>query len=219
MNCIIIEDNKLQQHVISEFVKITEGLELIGVYSNVVEIMANSDSLLNIDVLFLDVELPIMTGIEFLEKFKPTVNVILITGNKNYALDAFNNDVIDYLVKPIEYSRFLRSINKLKQLSSKNESIYIKSNGAVIKLYLNEILWVKSANEYLIIYTSTKKYMIYSTILNFMNKLPDYFMRVHRSHIINSKKINSFIDNHVNIAHYKIKVSKTYLKDVQKIII
>lgn len=180
--------------------------------------MANSDSLLNIDVLFLDVELPIMTGIEFLEKFKPTVNVILITGNKNYALDAFNNDVIDYLVKPIEYSRFLRSINKLKQLSSKNESIYIKSNGAVIKLYLNEILWVKSANEYLIIYTSTKKYMIYSTILNFMNKLPDYFIRVHRSHIINLKKINSFTDNHINIANHKIKVSKTYLKDVQKII-
>ena len=214
MNCVIIEDNKVQQHIISEFVKTTEGLNLIGVYESVIDIMKKLNNLLDVDVLFLDVELPMMTGIEFLEKFKPSVDVILITSNESYAVDAFNNDVVDYLVKPINYPRFLYAVNKLKVLQENKDSIFIKSNGVVVKLILDGVLWIKSANEYLIIYTDVKKYMVYSSMSDFLEKLPNNFTQVHRSHIVNFNKIETYSNNLLKINDHLIKVSKTYVKKV-----
>lgn len=217
MNCVIIEDNEVQQHIISEFVNITENLNLIGVYTSVVDIMGKLNNLLEVDVLFLDVELPEMTGIEFLEKFNPSVNVILITANEGYAVDAFNNDVIDYLVKPINYPRFLYAVNKLKPIDKIKESIFIKSNGELVKLILEEVLWVKSASEYLIIYTESKKHMVYSSMIDFLERLPNTFIQVHRSHIVNFKKIESYSNNLLKINEHFIKVSKTYVKKVIEI--
>ncbi len=199
MNCVIIEDNKVQQHIISQYVESTSQLKLVGVYSNVVDIMTKLNNFLNVDVLFLDVELPLMTGIEFLEKYKPNVRVILITSHKSYALDAFNNDVIDYLVKPVQYPRFLHSLNKLKDFEKGKDTICIKSSGKMIKLSCNDILWVKSANEYLIIYTPNDKFIIYSTMQQLIDRLPNFFMRVHRSHIVNTRKIESFFKSHLFI--------------------
>lgn len=214
MNCVIIEDNKVQQHLFSEFVRTTENLSLIGVYESVVGIMEELNDFLNIDVLFLDVELPIMTGIEFLEQFKPSVNVILITSKESYAVDGFNNGVVDYLVKPIKYTRFLSAINKLKFERKTEGFIFIKSSGEVVKLILNKVLWIKSANEYMIIYTESNKYMIYSSLSHLLEKLPDHFIQVHRSHIVNFDKIESFSNHLLKINNHLIKVSKTYLQIV-----
>jgi len=209
MNCIVIDDDVVQQHIICEYINETKGLHLLNKYSSATEAIGYIQNP-SLDVIFLDVEMPNMSGIEFLEQIKPESNVILITSNKDYALEAYNNDVVDYLLKPISYPRFLHSISKIVETAKKY--LFIKSNGANVKIDCDTILWVESASEYLVIYTNTKKHLIYSSMAAILSKLPSNFMRVHRSNIVNVDKIDSVTSKIVFIGKSNIKVSKTYSK-------
>lgn len=215
MNCIVIDDDLVQQHLISEFINKTEGVNLIHVYSNVSEVIGELD---DIDLLFLDVEMPGMSGIEFLEKYNPKSNVILITSKRVYALDGFDNDVVDFLLKPISYQRFLKSINKIEKLKPEIDSMYVKSNGAIVKIKFNEINWIQSASEYVVIHIGSKRYMVYSSMEKILNKLPENFIRVHRSNIVNSSKVDSVKGFVVKIEGQEVKISKTYKQQLMSIL-
>jgi len=213
MNCIIIEDDKLSRKVIEEFINRTENTELIASYENAVDaINALNNSSVNVDLVFLDVEMPQMTGIEFLRTFEQKPQVIIISGKDKYAIEAFEHDVTDYLLKPITYARFYKAVSRAqsrfeeKQQSNKanfdevNNQIFIKRGSTLIRLNYNDILYVEALENYVIVTTFNEKYTIHFTMKAIGDKLPNnIFKRVHRSYIVNINKIKGIEDNSIII--------------------
>lgn len=215
LNCIIIEDNKAIQHLLSSYIQETKNLNLLDIFENPVEVLQsplNSE----VDVIFLDIEMPKMSGIEFLQQSDINAHVIITTSNKDYAIHGYENNAIDFLLKPISYSRFLKAINKVwvanSNVKKANKYLFIKSNKDYVKIEISDILWIQSASEYVLIYTSQGKHMVYSNMKDILSKLNSNFMQVHRSYIIALDKVEKISKNHVTINGNVISVSKTYSK-------
>jgi DNA-binding LytR/AlgR family response regulator len=221
MKCIVIEDDIVQQELILNLINETDSLNFIRSYESSISAIKDLSNI-DVDIIFLDVEMPGMSGIEFLEQFKlpEQTKVILTTSNKEYAIQAFDNGVTDYLLKPISYPRFLKAVNKVinqsKNTSSSKDFLFIKSNGAQVKLKFDDILWLQSASEYIMIYTTKGKHMVYSSMDSILEKLSNNFVRVHRSNIISLDKIEKIHNNIIEIDGQLIKVSKGY-KDNLKV--
>jgi len=219
MNCIVIEDNLVQEQLINSHINETSSLQLLGSYpdcSSAIRTMNN----FKVDILFLDIEMPGENGLEFLEHYKldEDTQVILTTTNSKYAIRAFEAGVTDYLMKPISYQRFSKSINKViernKISSFKKDFMFIKSKGLFIKLMFQDIVWIKSSFEYVIIYTLDNKYMVYSSMAQILKKLPNSFVRVHRSNIVSLNRIDKIDGNVLEVNGEMVKVSKMYKNDL-----
>lgn len=213
MNCIIIDDDKLSRKVISEFVQRTEDLKLIDTYDSAVDaINSLKEVKKEVELVFLDIEMPDMSGIEFLKNLDNYPQIIIISSKEKYAIDAFEYDVVDYLLKPIKYGRFYKAINKavkrkgqtigFKSVGSgsneaKNE-VYIKENSSLVRLEYNDIIFIEALENYVNVTTFDKKYTIHFTMKSILEKLPpDLFIRVHRSFIINAHHILGIEDNSI----------------------
>lgn len=234
MNCIIIDDDKMSRKVLEEYVKRTDSLKLINVYSNAIDaINAIKQSIEPIHIIFLDIEMPDMDGIDFLNTLKQTDSQIIIVSAKDkYAITAFEYDVTDYLLKPFSYARFYKAIDKaFKKLdnlitsksfnenSTKSEEIFIKKNATLIKLNLNDILFIEALENYIIINTHDEKYTIHFTMKSIEEKLPpSKFKRIHRSYIVNITKIKGIEENSVIIKTSEgtklLPIGKSYRDDL-----
>jgi DNA-binding LytR/AlgR family response regulator len=221
MNCYVIEDDKIQQHILLNHISKIENINVVGVFEDVINI---EEKILvdQPDLIFLDVELPGISGVEFLKKASLPCHtkVVMVTSSKNYALDGYENDVLDYLLKPVSVDRFKKAVNKFiewKKIDSDKGFLYVRSNGADVKLFYQDILRVKAASEYIIIYTTNGKCIVYSTMSSIMEKLTDGFIRIHRSHIVSVDKIEKINSNSVEINGEIIRVSKSYKKELDKI--
>jgi DNA-binding LytR/AlgR family response regulator len=212
MNCLIVDDDELSRKTIEHFIKETSFLTLEKSCSSAIEavnVLTNNN---NIQLIFLDIEMPIMNGIDLLKNFTDHPQIILMTSHKNYALEAFEYNVTDYLLKPVTYARFLKAVKKAAEKAKENnviqnsdkEDIFIKVDSSLIKLSLKDILWLEAMGDYVSVHTAEKKYMVYSTMKRMEEKLPEAFMRVHRSYIVNINRIN-------NIDDYCITINKTIL--------
>jgi DNA-binding LytR/AlgR family response regulator len=221
MNCIIIDDDKLSCRVIEEFISKTENLELVHTFNNPVDAINAIKNDSEIDLIFLDIEMPEMSGIDFLDNLTSTPQIIIISSKEQYALNAFEYDVTDYLLKPITYSRFFKAINKAlirlnkDKLNTKGNEIFIKHNASLVKLKFADILWVEALENYVILNTYYDKYTIHFTMKAFENKLPmNKFTRVHRSFIVNTSNINVIEDNDILIKTHdgikSIPIGKSY---------
>jgi DNA-binding LytR/AlgR family response regulator len=208
MNCIIIEDDKLSSRIIEEFVDKTSELNLLYSFSNAVDAINVLKEEENVQLIFLDVELPDMTGIEFMDSLDLKSQVIIISSKDKYAVDAFNHEVTDYLVKPISYARFYKAIERArKRMQMRNgldrigkEEIFIKKNSTLVRLRYDQILWVEALENYVIFNTYDDKYTIHFTMKAIEIKLPaEKFTRVHRSYIVNTGSIDVIEDNSVLI--------------------
>ena len=206
MNCIIIDDDSFVRKITEDFVKKNESLTLLHSLSSAVEANNVLNSNENIDLIFLDIEMPEMTGIDFLNSLSSLPQVIIVSSKEKYALDAFEYDVTDYLLKPFTYSRFCKAVNKVLERQEKNrmhakgEEIFIKHNSSLVKLKYAEILWIEAMENYVIINTFSEKYMIHFTMRAIEEKLPPkQFLRVHRSFIVNIGSIHSIEDNSIYI--------------------
>ncbi len=208
MNCIIIEDDKLSLRIIEEFVSKTSDLDLVNTYSNAVDAINLLATENNIQLIFLDIELPDMSGMEFLDSLENGPQVVVISSKDKYAVDAFNYEVTDYLVKPVNYARFYRAIERSrKRLQMRNgldkigkDEIFIKKNSTLVRLRYDNILWVEALENYVIFNTFDEKYTIHFTMKAIEQKLPsDKFTRVHRSYIVNTGSIEVIEDNSVLI--------------------
>ncbi len=204
MNCIIIDDDKLSRKVIEEFVKKTDFLTLIDSYSNALDAMNAFSGDEEIHLIFLDVEMPEMTGLEFLKTIENPPQIIIISGQEKYALEAFEYDVVDYLLKPISLQRYYKSVNKAYKIFNeknyiveKNNQIFIKSkNSTLVNLKYDDILWIEALENYVIVSTFDSRYTIHFTMKSIVNKLPsNIFKRVHRSYIVNVNQIGIIEDN------------------------
>ncbi len=220
MNCIIIDDDLMSRKIIEEFVARTDQLNLVNSYENAVDAINAFNNEEDIDLIFLDIEMPEMSGIDFLKTLQNPPQIIIISSKDKYALDAFNYDVIDYLLKPITYSRFFKAINKANvrfknKVDSKENEIFIKKNSALVRLKYDEILWIEALENYVIFNTFTDKYTIHFTMKAIEQKLPAHqFTRVHRSFIVNTSSINVIEDNSVIIktkdGSKSIPIGKSY---------
>jgi DNA-binding LytR/AlgR family response regulator len=205
MNCIIIDDDKLSLRIIEEFVEKTEFLNLIDSYSNAIDAI-NAFNKNEIHLIFLDVEMPEMSGLEFLKTLKDPPQIIIVSSKDKYAIEAFEYDVTDYLLKPVSYARFYKAVQKAQgryssgdsEANDKLDEIFIKNNSSLIKLKYEDIYWIEALENYVVINTYDEKYTIHFTMKSISEKLPsNRFLRVHRSYIVNVNKINVIEDNTV----------------------
>ncbi len=210
MNCIIIDDDKFSTKIIEEFVTKTDGLILVGKYSNAVSAInaLNANDTENpIHLIFLDIEMPEMSGIDFLRSLNVLPQVIIYSSQEKYALEMYEYDVTDYLLKPVLYPRFIKAVNKARErfdkkenLSKKSTEIFIKNNSSLVRVKYDDILWIEALENYVVVNTFKDKFTIHFTMKSISDKMPmDKFVRIHRSFIVNMSKIKVIEDNSVII--------------------
>lgn len=234
MKTIVVDDDQLSRKVIEEFVNRTESLTLVNSFSNAVDAINEfQEKKDEIDLIFLDVEMPEMTGIEFLKSLPSNPYVIIISAKETYALEAFEYEVTDYILKPISYSRFFKAVTKVQkkakmdietqpaEVSDTNDEIFIKKNSVFIRLKYNDILFVEALENYVIVNTFTEKFTIHFTMKSILAKLPENkFKRVHRSYIVNINMIKGIEDNNViiDVEEEKklIPIGKSYKEKLMK---
>lgn len=226
MNCIIVDDDEQVRLLVATLVKDTDFLHLVKNCSSAVEA---SNLLLKekIDLIFLDVLMPGMTGLELLKTLegqKP--QVIMITANKEFAVDAYDFDVCDFIAKPITRSRFIKAVSKAKKLhdiytsgdtkiESNNDIVFIKSNSSFIKLNTKDIYLIEAQVDYVAIHTHTEKYIIHSTMKELKSKLPESdFIRVHNSFIVRTENITAIEGNSLVVNQRIIPISRSKQKDL-----
>jgi DNA-binding LytR/AlgR family response regulator len=225
LNCLIIDDEPLARKGISEYVKEIEFLQLTGecgTAAEAVSIIANKP----IDLLLLDIQMPRLTGIDFLKSMTRPPMAIITTAYSEYALEGYSLDVIDYLVKPIPFDRFLKAVQKafdFHQLKTRDvpttspEYFFVKSNGKYEKVAFNDILFVESMQNYVVIHLPGQKLIVYMTLAGLEAQLPPRrFMKVHKSYIVSLEQVNSIENNEIIIRQSRIPISRTLKDEVMK---
>lgn len=227
MNCIIVDDDIVSQQIIQGLIARTEFLNAVKSFTDPVQASVFLQTN-EIDLVFLDVEMPSLSGFEFLNTLKVRPQIILISAKKDYALEAFEHSVADFLVKPIEdYSRFLRAVLKAQENHKKDieshedvqKGIFIKIDSLLVHFKMEDIIYVEAYGDYVKIHTPDKVYTAYATMKNVEKKLPDSeFMRVHRSFIVRLDKIQNIDSTTLQIMNHILPISGTYRGDLlQKI--
>ena len=207
MNCIIVDDDKLSCKVLEGYVTKYSSLNLIGVFYDAIsarnEIIKHKD----IDLILLDIKMPEMDGFDFIGSLDHPPNIIIVSGESEFALRAFDFNVVDFLLKPVTYSRFCKAIDKtIRYFSPKeyspgeDEEIFIKKESTLVKLKLKDIVFVEALENYVTLNTKTDKYTIHFTMKAIESQLPSsVFLRVHRSFIINKSMIKTIKENSLDI--------------------
>lgn len=221
IDCIIIEDEKIAAQHLQRLVEQESSLALHGVFFNVAEALNFLAEEL-IDLIFLDVEMPGSTGFDLLDQLSYRPFIILTTSKTEYAFTAFQYSVTDYLKKPITIPRFKESVEKIKPLINKQKAnlandIFIKADGKLICLHNNDIRFIEATGDYVKFVTDQKTFLSLATLKSIEEKLnPDMFLKVHRSYIINTKKITDIEDNTILMGQHVIPISKAHRKIVME---
>lgn len=221
LNCIVIEDDVIQRMINVKLVKNHPDLNLVGEFSNATE-AKNFITKHVVDLIFLDIEMPVINGFVFLNDLKTNPQIIFITSKTEYALKAFNYNVIGYLQKPVTVNRFNNSVKRavgFHKLIEEKESNYIvvRSNLRKLKISLNKIKWIESFGDYVKIITDKDKNLTLSSMKSFEKELPkEKFLRVHRSFIINIEKVERFNSKFAEIGITKIPLSRNKKEDLIK---
>lgn len=222
---IIIEDEPIAADIIENFISRDKDFQLIGKCSDAVY-ASSLLSMYNIDLMFLDLHLPVVKGFDFLKKVKNPPFVIVTTAYHQYALEGYELDVLDYLLKPIPYDRFLMAIEKFKYMMeaedallevASKEYIFINIAKRQIKIFLNDIFYIESLREYIKIYTKSETYVVKMPISRIEENLDkNLFLRIHKSFIISKLKIESKTANEFVINGKKIPVGRTYKQYIEQ---
>jgi two-component system LytT family response regulator len=220
IRCVIIDDEPLARQLLTDFIKKVPELQLEGSFSSALkslELLRKKQ----VDVLFLDIQMPDITGIEFLKTLENRPLVIFTTAYAEYALEGFELDVADYLVKPFDFNRFLKSINKISQRlttpsakadAEKKDSIFVKDGTKLVKIELNSIRFIKGSREYVTIVTSERKITSLQTMKSLEENLPPEFIRIHNSYIVALPVIQTVFKNKVQIGEDVFPIGITYKK-------
>lgn len=225
LNCLIIDDEPLARKGIAEYVNEIEFLQLAGECGSAAE-AANFIASKPVDLLLLDIQMPRLTGIDFLKTLTRPPMAIITTAYSEYALEGYSLDVIDYLVKPIPFDRFLRAVQKafdFHQLKSRGiprnspEYFFVKSNGKYERVAFSEILYVESMQNYVLIHLPGQKLIVYMTLAGLEAQLPPRrFMKVHKSFVVSIEQVNSIENNEIIIRQSRIPISRALKDDVMK---
>lgn len=225
VTCAVIDDEPIAREILNEFISEDERLQLSGNYKNPREAIKGINSH-PAELLFLDINMPGLTGFQFLKSMPAPPAVIFTTAYREHALEGFNVNAIDYLLKPIAADRFLLAINKAMKFlrpsispeantnagtatSIVNDFFFVKANGALIKIFYEQVLFIEALKEYVKIVTIEKSIVTYHTLSGLEEKLPKgNFYRIHRSYIVNIKAITSIEANVVKIKDHELPISR-----------
>lgn len=238
MNCIIIDDEAMARAIVAQMITIHPGLELAGEFENAMEaIKFLNQNTAAVDLIFLDIHMPGFTGFDFIQTIKNPPSVILITSDKNFAIEAFEYEcIVDYLVKPITEDRFNKAVRKAEaqkniakeqaqapaqsqqnQPADTSTEFYVNIDRRLIKIGIASINIVEAKGDYILIKTEGKNYTVHSTLKKIEEKLPpSLFLKVHRTYVINIKKIIDIEDNSVLIGKDVIPVSRSNRPELMK---
>jgi len=214
IKCLILEDETAAQEVLQSYIDKTPFIDCIGIYESGLDI--TQDKLQQTDILFLDVQLPELSGLSYLKTITNPPKVIVTTAFTNYAIEAFEEAVVDYLLKPFSYERFFKAVNRVRnQLQVENEetdaSLFLYANKTIYKISIDDILYLKAEVDYVNVVTTEKAILILDSMRNWNEKLQNFkFMQIHRSYIINIDKIQKVYGNQVFIGENAIPIGKTY---------
>jgi two-component system, LytTR family, response regulator len=233
INCLVVDDELPAQEILKKFISSIDSLHLSGVCSNAIEAL----NLLQhhpIDLLFLDIQMPQLTGTEFIRSLKMPPKVIFTTAYNNYAVEAFELEAVDYLVKPIPFTRFVKAVNKVLSLTTATlvenpvsrqanypedqlPFMYFRSDRKMFKVYLKDILYMESMKDYLKVITTTGQIITKQALSSLQEMLPEgEFIRIHRSYIISQNKIQSYSQEKVQINNIELPIGKIYRLEVSR---
>lgn len=231
LKAIVVDDEPLAINVLKNYILQVKELELVATFSNAMDassFLRDND----IDIMFLDINMPYLDGLEFLSTLHKKPFVIMTTAHEEHALKSFELEAIDYLVKPISLPRFLKSVDRIiglkqgmvtsKSLRKKEKpSIFVKVDKKKLqKVYLDEIMVVESLKDYIRIITPTAKFIIHRTLSSFTDELPsDLFLRIHRSYTIAIDKVSVVEGNSVEVGGIRYTIGRSYLNDAKSRII
>lgn len=222
MNSLIIDDDLLICDMLQHFCDKVDAIDHVTVANSGLEAV-NLISQNSFDVIFLDFHLPDITGKEILEVIPPATYVVMITSNTDFGHESYNYEqIIDFLVKPLDFIRFARSINKIKNKresppsEQKTENLFVKEGNDLIKVNLEKVLYIKSSANYAQLVFKDRKLMTLMTLKELEQKLPDFFQRIHRSTIVNINMISSISKNKLQVEDESLSISETYSGDLLK---
>ena len=234
LRCLVVDDDPLSVQVVLNCIANTPFLTSAGSFTNPVE-AAESLRTDPVDLLFLDVEMPLLSGIELLRTLYQPPLVVLITSSVNYAVEAFEQAVVDYLVKPVTYPRFLQAAQKAADTVERRAAAaapdpdaiaapapdadytFVKVDNKLVRVNFDDVRYVEALGDYVHVVTGQSKLIVYSTMKAVEEKFPaNRFVRVHRSFIVNFNRIQALEDNAVVVESKHIPVGQTYLRDVMQ---
>lgn len=237
IRCLIIDDEPLAIKLIKRHVEQVPGLELVNSFQNPLEAFEFLQKN-NIDLIFLDIQMPVLTGLDFVKSLQNQPGIIFTTAYRNYAVESYELDVVDYLVKPITFTRFFKAISKFMKKTSSitivqpseskttiaaetkiqtpvyQDYMYVNSNKKHIKVEFDQILYVESLKDYVRIHIGSKRIITKDKISDFEKKLPAAFLRIHRSFIVNTDKITAFTSQDIEINDLELPIGSSYKKEV-----
>ncbi|MDO6819430.1 LytTR family DNA-binding domain-containing protein [Zobellia sp. 1_MG-2023] len=215
LTCAIIEDSPAHAKQLEKLIHQHTSLKFKKTYRNAIE-AKNHRANENVDLLFLTVELPLITGFDLIESFKKSPQIILVSSKPDYAFRAFDYEVTDYLLKPILSSRFNKSIekalrnSKLTAILQDEAHFFVKSNSRKVKINYKDIKWIEALGDYVKLVTEKSNHIVLSSMKAFEGKLPtSQFVRIHKSYIINLKRIEKFNNTMVEVEGKKITLSRS----------
>jgi DNA-binding LytR/AlgR family response regulator len=226
LKCIIADDEPIARKILREFVEQVPYLELAGQFENATKVEAFlRDN--KADILLLDIAMPKLSGLDYLKRNEVKPLVILTTAYPEYALEGYELDIIDYLLKPVAFSRFLKAVQKAKDYTALKDAtmqgrpsyIFVRSEKRLEKIELNDILYIESLGNYVNIYTTGKKIIAYLTLKGLESQLPPReFIKVHQSFLANFSRINAIEGNLVRIGNAEIPVSRNYRDSLMQMV-
>jgi DNA-binding LytR/AlgR family response regulator len=222
ISCLIVDDELPSQHVLEHFVSQTEVLDLKQTCNSGAEAFKYLKLNGNIDLLFLDINMPNQSGLDFYKSLQHPPKVIFTTAYPQYAVDGFEVNAVDYLLKPIAYDRFLTAVNKVLQLNSDetitDDFIVLKVNKALHKVFFKEIQYIEAFGDYVKVHLEEKTIVTHGTFKNMIKNLPNYFLRIHKSFSINTHRIKQLSGNQITLDTHQIPIGQTYKECVLKIL-
>jgi len=225
--CLIVDDEPLARDLMRSHINKLENFQIVAECGDAMKALHELRSQ-PVDLMFMDIQMPQITGIEFLKTLRNAPKVIITTAYREYAIEGFELDVVDFLLKPITFERFLKSVNKYYQTNTEevrsqpneisvigsntdDEFIYVKENKKVIKVHLHDILYIEGLSEYVQIHTEKRKIVTKNSMNNMASKLPDPgFMRIHKSYIVSLSKIQAFTSSIIEIPGKRLPIGRSY---------
>ncbi len=224
IKCIITDDEPVARKGLRGYIEKVDFLTLIGECEDAIQLNTMLKTR-QTDLIFLDIEMPDMTGLELLSNLTNPPKVIIVSAYEQYALKGYEFDVVDYLLKPVSFDRFLKSVNRVHDLLQKEQKndidhIFVKSDKQLKKLLFKDILFIESMENYVIIQTASSKEIVYTTLKQLYESLPqDIFQQVHRSYIVNINQVSAIDGNQLNIHSHKIPVGKNFRDEIYNLLL
>ncbi|HYH16819.1 MAG TPA: LytTR family DNA-binding domain-containing protein [Flavisolibacter sp.] len=220
LSCIIIEDEPKAMSLLEEYVLRTPFLQLSGQFYNALDALHYLNDNNEVDLIFLDINLPELSGMDLAKSIQPHLKIIFTTAHSDFAVKSYEVNTIDYLLKPITYNRFFQAVLKARSITEKEVSlqmehrspshIFVKSGRKIIQVNWEDIFYIEAVREYISIVTASQKVMVYKRMAEFEAIQPEHFKRIHNSFIVNLDKIEKVEDNLVYMHGRELPVSKSY---------